>query len=137
MRPSIRTATSDDIPAVLLLWREAGTEPSRTDDPRTLKLLMERDPAALIVAEEDGRVVGSVIAGWDGWRGSVYRLAVRPSHRHRGLARTLVREAERRLSSVGAVRLQAIVTETGDQAISFWQSSDWDEQVERTRFVKG
>jgi hypothetical protein len=75
---TLRTGRLSDAGAVLLLWAEADAEPTRTDDVASLQRLIVHDPAALIVAEEDGRLVGSVIAGWDGWRGSVYRLVVAP-----------------------------------------------------------
>jgi ribosomal protein S18 acetylase RimI-like enzyme len=92
---------------------------------------------ALIVAEEDGSIVGSVIAAWDGWRGSVYRLVVARSHRRLGLGRHLLQAAEDRLSSAGAVRAQAIVVEHETVAVSFWQASGWERQVQRLRFVRG
>jgi ribosomal protein S18 acetylase RimI-like enzyme len=44
-------------------------------------------PGALLVAEIDGVLAGSLIAAWDGWRGSFYQPAVSPEHRRRGLAR--------------------------------------------------
>jgi ribosomal protein S18 acetylase RimI-like enzyme len=78
-----------------------------------------------------------VIAAWDGWRGSIYRLVVAPSHQRQGLARRLVGHAETRLSAVGARRLQAIVVETEDRAVGFWTAVDWERQTERLRFVKG
>lgn len=99
--------------------------------------LIEHDGEALIVAVENGRIVGSVIGAWDGWRGAIYRLAVAPSHRRSGLARRLVADAEDRLRSRGAVRLAAIVVESDPQAVGFWRSSGWEEQTERARFVKG
>ncbi len=137
MTPMIRAAGMADVPAVLALWREADAEPSHTDDERSLVKLIGHDPQTLIVAEADGRIVGSVIAAWDGWRGSVYRLAVAPSSRQKGLGRRLVREAEGRLAKVGAARLQAIVIESDAQALGFWRASGWEEQTERLRFVKG
>jgi len=133
----IRSATAVDIPAVLALWREAGAEPSHTDDPESLGRLIDVDPSSLLVAESEGRIVGSVIAGWDGWRGSLYRLAVDPEVRRTGLGRRLVAEAEARLAEVGARRLQAIVSASEGPTRQFWQSSDWNEQVQRVRFVKG
>ncbi len=87
---------------MLELWTAADAEPSHTDDAVSLAALVAHDPAALVVAEEHGRIVGSVIAAWDGWRGSIYRLVVAPSHRRQGLARRLVGHAEDRLSEAGA-----------------------------------
>jgi ribosomal protein S18 acetylase RimI-like enzyme len=134
--PAFRPATSADAPAVVALWRDAA-EPSHTDNVESVRRLIERDPKALILAEVEGRLVGSVIAGWDGWRGSIYRLAVVPDQRRRGLGRQLVQQAEARLTEVGAVRRQAIVVETDQQATGFWHASGWEQQTERLRFVRG
>jgi ribosomal protein S18 acetylase RimI-like enzyme len=132
----LRPATADDIDDVLALWREA-TQPSSTDSVETLSALVRRHPGALIVAEADGHIVGSVIAGWDGWRGAVYRLAVHPSQRRRGLGQSLLRAAEDRLAGVGARRLHAIVVETNDDGVGFWTASDWGHQAGQLRFAKG
>jgi ribosomal protein S18 acetylase RimI-like enzyme len=150
---SFRLVTVAEASAVVALWREAEAEPTHTDDEASVRRLIERDPAALIVAVDaahtahtaqaapgvtaDGRLVGSVIAGWDGWRGSIYRLAVVPSHRRRGLGGQLVRLAEERLAEAGAMRCQAIVVESDPQAVAFWQTSGWERQSERLRFVRG
>jgi ribosomal protein S18 acetylase RimI-like enzyme len=134
---ALRTATVSDIGALLALWREADAEPTRTDDVASLERLLDHDPESTIVAEDAGRIVGSVIAGWDGWRGSVYRLVVAPSHRRRGLGRELVEAAEARLAGVGAVRLQAVVVASDERATAFWRRGNWEEQAERLRFVKG
>lgn len=137
MDPTIRPARHDDLPAVLDLWRLAEAEPGHTDDVASLALLLRRDPEALLLADDGGVVVGSVIAGWDGWRGAVYRLAVAPSHQRRGLGRRLLHAAEDRLRRVGAVRLAAVVVETDPRATAFWRSTGWSEQVERLRFTSG
>jgi ribosomal protein S18 acetylase RimI-like enzyme len=56
--------------------------------------LFERDPEALLVAVIDGKVVGALIAGWDGWRCHIYRLAAERSRRRQGLARSLMTVAQ-------------------------------------------
>jgi ribosomal protein S18 acetylase RimI-like enzyme len=137
MTPTLRSAHVVDAPAVLALWREAQAEPSRTDDRESITSLIRHDPSALVVAESAGQIVGSVVAAWDGWRGSIYRLAVAPSHRRMGLGRRLVSEAEQRLARAGAVRCQAIVVESDAVATAFWRTSGWEQQAERLRFVKG
>ncbi len=133
----LRSGQESDVRSVLRLWAEAGAEPGHTDDVESLAKLIVRDPGALIVADDDGRLVGSVIAGWDGWRGSIYRLVVAPSDRRSGLGGRLLAEAESRLAAAGAVRMQAIVVGTEPVALSFWATSDWEQQDHRLRFVKG
>jgi ribosomal protein S18 acetylase RimI-like enzyme len=137
MAPTIRVATSADLVEVLSLWREADAEPTHTDDEESLEQLIAHEPLALIVLVEDRRIIGSVIAGWDGWRGSVYRLVVAPSHRRMGLGLGLVREAERRLAARGASRMQAVVVESDVPATGLWGASGWERQADRLRFVKG
>ncbi len=134
---TIRPAEPADVASVLRLWSRAGAEPSHTDDAASLTALIRHDPGALTVVEDGRSIVGTVIAGWDGWRGSIYRLVVAPSHRRLGLGSRLVRQAEERLSAEGALRLQAIVVETEPQAVGFWQASGWEQQSHRFRFVKG
>lgn len=137
MNPVIRAAGQDDISAVLELWRESGALPGHTDNAGSVSQLIAHDRGALLVADLGGRIVGSVIAAWDGWRGSIYRLAVAPSCRRQGLARRLVAAAEQRLAALGATRLQAIVVSTDPRATGFWRASGWNEQTERLRFTAG
>jgi ribosomal protein S18 acetylase RimI-like enzyme len=134
---TIRAARGDEAGAVLALWQEAGAEPTHTDDETSIRTLVEHDPGALLVADDGHRLVGSVIAGWDGWRGGIYRLVVAREHRRKGLAGRLLAEAEGQLRGHHATRLAAIVVESDEQAMGFWRHSGWEEQTERTRFVKG
>jgi ribosomal protein S18 acetylase RimI-like enzyme len=133
---SIRPAVAADIPAVLELWREAAA-PTTTDDAEGVGALLAHDPGALLVAESSSKeIVGTVIAGWDGWRGSIYRIAVAPSQRRAGLGRRLLREAEERLRRVGARRMHAIVVGTDEQAAGFWRASEWEHQRAQWRFTQ-
>lgn len=136
MRPELRAAAPADVPAVLTLWGEAAS-PTSTDDASALGALIAHDPGALIVADDGGRIVGSVIAGWDGWRGSVYRLAVATAHRRQGLGARLLRAAEERVVSLGARRLHAIVVGSDARAVAFWEATDWTHQDGQLRYTKG
>jgi len=119
---AIRPCRADECAAVLALWREADAVPSVTDTADELARLCRDHGEALLVAEADGRLVGTIIAAWDGWRGNIYRLAVRPSHRRRGIARALVLEAERRLAARGARRFTILVARDEPHAVAFWDS---------------
>jgi len=133
---TIRSAIEEDIQSVLDLWVVAGSAPSVSDSPDGLARLLAADPQALLVAELGGVLTGSLIAAWDGWRGSFYRLAVSPEHRRKGLATMLLREGERRLRERGAVRLTAIVADDDPTAMSFWEAAGYTRQHDRTRFVR-
>jgi len=133
---TIRNATEDDIAPVLDLWAAAGSLPSVSDSPEGLAGLLAADPQALLVAELEGVLAGSLIAAWDGWRGSFYRLSVAPEHRRKGLATMLLSEGERRLRERGAVRLTAIVVEDEAGAMGFWQATGYEHQQHRARFVR-
>lgn len=132
----IRIAAEDDIASVLDLWVASGSQPSVSDSPDGLARLLADDPQALLVAELDGVLAGSLIAAWDGWRGSFYRLVVSPEHRRKGLARMLLAEGERRLRDRGAVRLTAIVADDEAGAMAFWRAAGYEHQQHRARFVR-
>jgi ribosomal protein S18 acetylase RimI-like enzyme len=115
----IRPCHPDEIPLVLKLWSEA-TDIRATDTEEALQLLVDGD--ALLVAVDGEQFVGSVIAGWDGWRGNIYRLAVAPTHRRRGIATALLTEAEKRLRAAGAPRMSMLVDGQDPDATAFWRS---------------
>jgi ribosomal protein S18 acetylase RimI-like enzyme len=134
---TIRSAGVSDIAGVLDLWATAGSVPTVGDDsPDGLTRLLATDPQALLVAELEDVLAGSLIAAWDGWRGSFYRLAVAPEHRRIGLATELLKEGERRLRERGAIRLTAIVAEDEDKAMGFWRAVGYEHQQHRARFVR-
>jgi ribosomal protein S18 acetylase RimI-like enzyme len=119
----IRQAHVGDCSAVLQLWQHAGvTPPSNSDSLPGLARLMDCAGSVLLVATVDGRIAGSVIGGWDGWRGNIYRLAVAPEYRRRGIARRLVKEVSRALFDNGAERIGALVEHEHSWAVKFWES---------------
>ena len=138
MTYSLRVATSADVPGLLSLWAEAAENDSRPTDTREAVLaLLSRDPDAVIVAAEDhGELAGSVIAGWDGWRYHLYRLAVRPAWRRRGVGRALLSAAEDRFEALGATRADAMVLVSNDLGQRLWQASGYSEQAQWRRWVK-
>jgi ribosomal protein S18 acetylase RimI-like enzyme len=133
---TIRSATEADIEPVLSLWVAAGGPPSVGSTREGLARLLATDREGLLLVESDGQLVGSLIAVWDGWRGSFYRIAVHPQRRRQGLATALLREGERRLRKRGAVRLTAIVADEDPAAVGFWRAAGYRRQTDRVRFVR-
>lgn len=125
------------MPAVLDLWAQARSEhantPDRLDD---VERLVAESPAALLVAEHCGEIVGALIAAWDGWRGNMYRLAVRDGHRRQGIGLALTRAGEEYLRACGARRITALVAFEDDAAGTFWESAGYPQDQEIGRRVR-
>lgn len=130
----IRRAGPADLPAVLALWEAARSEhASSADRIEDLERLLGGSPAALLVAERGGEIVGALIAAWDGWRGNMYRLAVSEGCRREGVGLALVRAGEDYLRGRGGRRITALVAFEDQAAGGFWDSAGYppDEQIGR------
>lgn len=135
--PSVRPAEPDDVDAVLAFWVSAAENDDRPADRRDAVVrLVGRDPSALLLAVDETGIVGTVIAGWDGWRAHLYRLAVRPDRRREGIAGLLLDAAERRLAALGATRFDAMVLEANDGGHGLWAHAGYARQATWGRWVK-
>ncbi|WP_207931319.1 GNAT family N-acetyltransferase [Streptomyces sp. 8K308] len=133
----VRAAVPADAEGVLAFWREAAEGVSISDDLDGVGRLIARDPEALLLAERDGALVGTVIAGFDGWRCHLYRLAVAPACRRQGVATALLAAAERRFVALGGRRADAMVLHHNELAHRAWESGGYRRQPEWGRWVKG
>ena len=119
------------------MWQEAAENDSRPSDTReAVTALLDRDGGALILAEHYGELIGSIIAGWDGWRCHLYRLAVRPGWRRQAIGAALLEAAEKRLQALGARRIDAMVLASNDLGQNLWRASGYSEQPNWRRWVK-
>jgi ribosomal protein S18 acetylase RimI-like enzyme len=122
----VRAAEAKDIAAVIELWALArSAHASRPDREADLQRLIATMPGALLVAEARSGIVGVLIAAWDGWRGNMYRLAVRPECRRQGVARRLVQAGEQHLLQLGARRVTALVAYDDPPAAAFWDAAGY------------
>jgi len=126
---NIRSATVADVDGVLALWESSRSAAADVADDRDdVVALLERSPDGLLVAECDGELVGTLIVVWDGWRGSLARLAVVPGHRRRGIARRLVDAGHERLQAIGVKRVNVLVADTDDGAVDLWVALGYENQ---------
>ncbi|MER7772214.1 GNAT family N-acetyltransferase [Kitasatospora sp. NPDC096140] len=138
-RITLRPASPDEIPALLALWARAAKGTSITDDAAGVAALLARDPACLIVAtpaDDPATLLGTVIAGWDGWRCHLYRLAVDPEHRRRGIGAALIAAAEERFAELGGRRVDAMVLDDNPLGHRTWQAAGYRPQPQWSRWVK-
>jgi ribosomal protein S18 acetylase RimI-like enzyme len=132
----IRDAVLEDIATILDIWRNSEQRPSLTDNEEVVSSIINEYPGSLFVADVQGKIVGVLIAAFDGWRGNMYRLAVDPDYRRRGLARALVNEGEMRLARRGVKRVTALVEADHPWATKFWEEMGYTPDPEMLRFFR-
>lgn len=105
------------------LWNEAfPDDPPRNRAEAAIPQKLAVQPDLLVVATLDGHVAGTVMAGYDGHRGWLYSLAVRREQRSRGIGRSLVREAERRLAALGCTKVNLQVRGSNERLAGFYEA---------------
>jgi ribosomal protein S18 acetylase RimI-like enzyme len=133
----LRAAVGGELSAILEFWQVAAENESRpADTPEAVEALLSRDPEALILAIDGDQIVGSIIAGWDGWRCHLYRLAVAPWRRREGIGGLLVDAAEQRFRSLGGTRVDAMVLDDNPAAHGIWAAQSYRRQPDWSRWVK-
>jgi ribosomal protein S18 acetylase RimI-like enzyme len=133
----VRTGMPQEALAILELWQQARSEHASTPDRlEDVQRLLAETPGSLLVADRDGAILGALIAAWDGWRGNMYRLAVRSAHRRRGIGLALVRAGEENLHRQGARRITALVGYEDEGAAAFWESAGYPQDREIGRRVR-
>lgn len=132
----IRPALPAEAARVLEFWAGAAEGTSISDDPEGVRTLIERDPQALLLAVDGERVVGTVIAGFDGWRCHLYRLAVAPDRRREGIGTALLDAAHRRFTSFGGRRADAMVLEHNEVGRHAWSAAGYEREERWRRWVR-
>ena len=118
----IREFRIGDAEAVIDLWLACGLTRPWNDRQADIDRKLADSPETLLVGEQDGLVVGSVMAGYDGHRGWINYLAVHPSRQGQGLGRELMDEAEERLAALGCAKINLQVREGNEVARDFYEA---------------
>jgi ribosomal protein S18 acetylase RimI-like enzyme len=127
-----------DYEHVLQLWQNAGEGIGIgvSDQPAEIQKKVQHDPELFLVAECDGRLIGSVIGGFDGRRGMVYHLAVDAAYRSQGLGNRLMDEIEARLRAKGCRKAYLLVKKGNETAARLYQKRGWGEMDKVRLFGK-
>ena len=126
----IRSFRSADRAALVQLWSEVFPEDPPRNAPESMidnKLRVQSD--LLMIAEVENRLVGAVMAGFDGTRGWIHHLAVAPQYRLKGIATALVRAAEDGLRMLGCPKVNLQVRGENDGVVAFYRAPGYS--VER------
>jgi len=119
---SIREYVESDHDAVVHLWGVAfADDPPRNAPELVIQRKLETQRELFLVALLEGRLVGTALGGYDGFRGWVYHLAVSPDHRRLGIGRSLVLEVESCLRALGCPKLNLQIRATNGGVRAFYE----------------
>lgn len=106
--------------AAVALWHETGLTRPWNDPVTDLRAALEGATSTVLASVDEGRLDGTVMAGYDGHRGWLYYLAVSPAEQGRGLGKALVAAAEEWLRDRGAPKVQLMVRATNAAVVAFY-----------------
>lgn len=137
---TIRVMSTDDYDGVYELWiHTPGMGLNTTDDSREgIEKYLKRNPTSSFVAEDEGRIVGVIMAGHDGRRGFIHHTAVLPNYRNQGVARKLVDSAMDALEKEGISKVALVAFKRNELGNGFWEKigfSDRDDLVYRNKSI--
>lgn len=124
----IRVFRQDDFEEVITLWERCDLLRPWNDPEMDIERKLNHDPDLFLVAEV-GEVVGSVMGGYDGHRGSAYYLGVHPDYRGRGIANALINRLEKKLIARGCPKIQLMVREDNDTVIEMYEKLGYEIQA--------
>jgi len=119
---SVRSFSEEDRADVTRLWERCELTRPWNDPDRDIDRKLARDGDLFLVGIADGRVVASVMAGYDGHRGWINYLAVDPSAQGAGHGRTIMRAAEERLLGLGCPKVNLQIRTSNVDALAFYES---------------
>lgn len=121
MKLEIRPFDPDDEASVVRLWTDCGLVVPWNDPHRDIQRKRNVQPELFLVACGDGRILATVMAGYDGHRGWINYLAVHPEYRRSGIGRRMMAEAEMRLRAAGCPKINLQVRSRNTAVIEFYR----------------
>ena len=116
-----RQFNPDDEQKVIDLWFECNLVVPWNNPKRDIERKLNENPDLFLIGEIEDEIVATCMAGYDGHRGWIYYLAVKPDYRNKGIASKIVKEAESRLLEMGCPKIDLMVRKTNQDAISFYK----------------
>ncbi len=128
----IRTMNINDYERVRQLWLTIhGFSIRSVDDSfEGIKRFLERNPTTSIVAEEEDRIVGAILCGHDGRRGTFYHVCVEEASRRKGIGSRMVKKAMEELKNEKVSKVSLIAFTRNDVGNAFWRTIGWTQRLD-------
>ncbi|CCG87950.1 putative acetyltransferase [Erwinia piriflorinigrans CFBP 5888] len=124
----IRAFRQDDFEEVITLWERCDLLRPWNDPEMDIERKLNHDADLFLVAVAGGEIVGTLMGGYDGHRGSAYYLGVHPDYQGRGFANALINRLEKKLIARGCPKINVMVREENDAVTGFYEKLDYETQ---------
>lgn len=128
----VRIMTIEDYEGVYALWKKIKGFGIRSidDSKEGVARFLKRNPTTSVVAEKDGRIVGSILCGHDGRRGCLYHVCVDEDYRRHGIGKKMVVFAMKALKEEKINKVSLIAFTENDIGNAFWNTIGWTERLD-------
>ena len=128
----VRIMTIEDYEGVYALWKKIKGFGIRIidDSKEGVARFLKRNPTTSVVAEKDGRIVGSILCGHDGRRGCLYHVCVDEDYRRHGIGKRMVVFAMKALKEEKINKVSLIAFTENDIGNAFWNTIGWTERLD-------
>ena len=118
----IRKYVNNDRNGLIQLWSDSFPDnPPHNEPSKVIEAKLEVDDQ-IFVADDQGKIVGACMVGYDGHRGWLYSVAVSPDHRRRGIGQKLIRGAMEALKSAGCTKVNLQIRASNHEVRAFYES---------------
>ena len=128
----VRIMTIEDYEGVYALWKKIKGFGIRSidDSKEGVARFLKRNPTTSVVAEKDGRIVGSILCGHDGRRGCLYHVCVDEDYRRHGIGKRMVVFAMKALKEEKINKVSLIAFTENDIGNAFWNEIGWTKRLD-------
>ena len=111
-----------DAEAVIELWFKCQLVVPSNNPQKDIERKLNKDRDLFLVGVLEGKIIASVMGGYEGHRGWINYMAVDPDQRRKGYGRRMMEEFERRIRAKGCPKINLQVRESNHAVIKFYQS---------------
>ncbi len=132
----IREMKIKDYQKVYSLWEETDIILKKSDEKQEIDRMLKRNPYTCLVGLRDDEIVSVVMGGFDGRRGYVHHLAVKPELQRKGLGREMMDELMNRFEDLKVIKVHLFVEENNKDVKDFYRNIGFEERTDLTDFSK-
>lgn len=126
----------EDYEQVYKLWQATDIIIKRSDQKEEIQRMLKRNPYTSLVGVEKGKIISVVLGGFDGRRGYVHHLAVKPEKQGQGLGKAMMDELMKRFEDLKVIKVHLFVEENNKEVKDFYKNIGFKERTDLTDFSK-